>query len=291
MHPRPGRTNHVADIGDGVECARVDVAGLRADDGRTLDPGQRGRDHAPLRVNGNTVSTPATETEQSERLDQRRMGLFSNDHGQRWRADETVRLHVPASPLEHPVSSRSKRREVGDGRPRYETGAAFIRQTEQFAKPTERNAFQHRHCRRNLVHHRVLVPGGRQPVRSDGYRHRSSNDKAEESRRRHCDRRRRTHLVKQCERIRSIASTIGQHLFESPYRGDGVGRRTDSSLGNVLAIADSAFGCILQDGPVIDHVCLVLCNSESRLTTSKRDRRMPVWELESRSGATSRNNA
>jgi len=109
------------------------------------------------------------------------MGLRADNNRDRWRAEEAVRLDIPADPFQHRVARRGERREVRHRAPGDECRAAPGRQAENVEEPAPGDLLQRRADRADRGHAGVLVPRPREPVRSQRRRQGTADDKAEEA--------------------------------------------------------------------------------------------------------------
>src|SRR5215218_5295508 len=96
VHVHPGVTSRVADVIQRIESARVDVAGLGADDSRSRRLGQGGtegiRPHAALFVRGYGAQARGTETQKAEGPVYGNVPLLADQNSYPGRAQETIGL-------------------------------------------------------------------------------------------------------------------------------------------------------------------------------------------------------
>ena len=90
VEPGAGGAGGVADGGERIAGAAVDVAGLRANDGAVVERRQAVGAHAALRVGGHDDHALATEAEHAERLGDGDVDLFADDDRERRGAEEAV---------------------------------------------------------------------------------------------------------------------------------------------------------------------------------------------------------
>ena len=122
MHPRTALARPFDDLGERIERAGVDFAGLSADDDRPLNVGKFRGNHAALIVGRNAYHSITAKTDERQRLQQRRVGLLASDNGQLWGAEQPAGRHVPPGRSELLVAACSKAGRVGDGCTRDESG-------------------------------------------------------------------------------------------------------------------------------------------------------------------------
>ena len=174
------------DLGEHVEGAAVDVAGLRADDLRPLALAQRGRepsgDHAPLTVGRDDADAVGAEAEQAAGAGDRDVGVGADQHAQAGRALQPVGFDVPAGGREHRVARRREARDVRHLAAGDKTDAARRGHAEELDHPAGRDRLGDDERRRHRHAARVLVPGGGQPVGGHGDRQRAADDEAEVAR-------------------------------------------------------------------------------------------------------------
>ncbi len=188
VDPRAALVGDRDQLVERVECAGVDVAGLGADDDRSIDRGERLaegiRSHPALVVRGDPADpiALATESEHLERGVDRDVRPFVGDDRDRRGALQSLPLDVPADASQDAVACRGERREVGHRRPGHEPDARLGRQPEQLDEPAAGDLLGDRRGRRDDVQAGVLVPGAGQPVGAERGRRAAADDEAEVAR-------------------------------------------------------------------------------------------------------------
>ena len=99
VHPRAGGSRARDNVGERIERAGVHVAGLQTDDRPIVERGQRVGAHAALPIGGDARDAGAAEAEHAERLERGDVDFVTDDDGDRRRAEEPLRLDVPAGAL------------------------------------------------------------------------------------------------------------------------------------------------------------------------------------------------
>ena len=135
VHPGPRPRARGDDRRGRVEGAGVDVAGLQADDRALVERGQRVGAHAPLAVHRHPHDALAAEAEHPERLEQAHVHLVAHDHAQRRRAEQPLRLDVPALAREQRVARGGEAAEVRHRGAGDEADAGAGREREHVEQP------------------------------------------------------------------------------------------------------------------------------------------------------------
>src|SRR5207248_2619331 len=104
VHPGAGGVRPLDNLGDGIERTRVHVSRLDADDRRTAYFRKRIRAHPSLSIDRNLDDPTPAEPQDAERFADGGMRLGRDHNGHQWRAEESVRLHIPTRTLEHRMS-------------------------------------------------------------------------------------------------------------------------------------------------------------------------------------------
>ena len=139
----------VGDLLERVAGAGVDVARLRADDRRPVEP-LAGPTEAPRASSAPAPST-ATGTTQAvprpRKRSARSIVVCRSSPTTTWtrrRTDQAALLDVPAGPLEHGVPCRAEGGEVGHLAAGHEAEGDVVRQAEQLGHPGARDLLDHR---------------------------------------------------------------------------------------------------------------------------------------------------
>src|SRR3990172_6654662 len=103
MDPGATPAQPSANLADGVEPAGVDVARMEADDGRTVDWRQLVGDDSPLSVGRDTDHPFASQPEHAQRFENAHVHFIADDDRDWWRAEQPLRLDVPALRFEQGV--------------------------------------------------------------------------------------------------------------------------------------------------------------------------------------------
>ena len=162
-----------------IERAGVHIAGLGADDGRTLQLGQSLHAHAALVIDGHPDHPVPPEPEHAQRLEQGGVRLLAHHDGDFRRSMEPAPVHVMAVREQHGPAVGRERGEIGHRRPGDERGPRIRRQVERFQHPPRRDPLDCRADRRAHFAEGVLVPRGREPVRGQGGRQDAAGHEAE----------------------------------------------------------------------------------------------------------------
>ena len=188
VHVDPGLAlvRDVRDLAHGIEGARVDVAGLGADDRGPAQRGQRAPQlvhvHPALAVGSHAHRAAAAQAEHAQRGDDGDVRLLADHDVHEGRAREAVLLDVPARAREHGVSARGQAGEVRHLTAGHEAHAAGGGEAEELEQPARGHLFRHGHGRAAGVQAGVLVPGRDQPVRGQRGGHAPADDEAEVAR-------------------------------------------------------------------------------------------------------------
>ena len=229
VQPRAGFARALRDRLERVECARVEVARLRADDRRRAERRERVGAHAALAVDGHAHEAVATEADEAERLDQRGMRLLADHDGDRRRAEEAVGLDVPVLAGEHRVARRRERAEVRHRRAGHEGAGAASggrrSRASSRARPTPAVPSPATARRR-----RRSDPRPRRASWPPAPRAASADHEAEEARAGDAHRGRRAELVEQREHVAGLARAAGngsrRPCSRATAAGDGATGRT-----------------------------------------------------------------
>ena len=182
----PALTRCRRDLAHGVEGARVDVAGLRADQGRAGFArqclGQGVRAHRALAVHRNAFGAARTEARHPQRVQQRGMHLLAHQDPHAGRSGQPVRLDVPPGVGEQAVARRDDPDQVARGGARREADGRVDRQAERLEDPPLRDCVDGRSGRRGRAREDVLVPARDEPVRGQCRREAPAGNEAEVAR-------------------------------------------------------------------------------------------------------------
>lgn len=142
-------TASACDSGHWIERARVQLAGLRDDDGGPFALSQcrseRGCVHLPVSVRGNARGSLA-EAQIPQSCRNSRVRVFAEEHSHARRTGKPFGFHVPTRPCQHRAArgreaNEARHRGAGD-----EADGAFPRQPQDVEQPSCGNLF--RHCSR-----------------------------------------------------------------------------------------------------------------------------------------------
>src|SRR4051812_45637522 len=112
MHPCALRLDARTYLTDRVEGSGVDVACLDTDDARTRQIWNSVGAHAALIVDRHPNDAIASEPDNAERLEQRRVGLGADDQGDLRSAEETVGFDIPPRLSQNRVAGSGERRHM-----------------------------------------------------------------------------------------------------------------------------------------------------------------------------------
>jgi len=257
VHPRAPLPGPRHDVREGIEGARVHLSGLSAYHRRSRHVrGEVPGPDPPLVIGRDPADPLSPQPHQSQGPDQRGVRVLPDDHGQLWRPEQPVRLHVPAGLRQLLIPGRREGGGIGHGRPGQEHRGAAGRQAEQLGQPPGHHLVQARGDRRHDRQRRVLIPGRRQPVRAQRHRVRAAGDKAEVTAARARYGGRRSRLVQQGQRGGRVPAQLGQWLVEprEPGQRRGVGRyRAFVQPGQVVSGAPGYLGQQRPDLGVGQH--------------------------------------
>src|SRR5207253_6343967 len=98
------------DLLEGIERARVHVAGLGAHDRRAVEPAEglaeRVGPHPALLIGGDAMNASSAKTEHLERREDSDVRFVADDHADRRRAKQPVLLDMPAGLFELGMATR-----------------------------------------------------------------------------------------------------------------------------------------------------------------------------------------
>ena len=246
VHPCARGVRLRANLRNGVERARVHVARLHAHDGRTGNRRQFFQAQAALSVDRHLHDPAASEAEHAERFCDRWMHFLADDDGDRRRAEEALRLDVPACALEHRVPRRGKCTEIGNRRAGDERARRLAREREHVQQPSQRHLLDVRCAGRRAVIRAVLIPRVGQPVGRERRRKRAADDEAKKSRARHAHCRGRAGLVEQAQSRRRVGRVPRQRLVERAQPGDRRRGRRHGAAFQIVEITDRAVRGVAQ---------------------------------------------
>ena len=118
-----------------VERAGVHIAGLRADDCRAVQIGERICAHAALAIDRRPDRPVPSEPEHAQRLEQRGVRLLARHDGDFRGSMEPVSVRVMAVREQHRAAVGGKRGEVRHRRPGHKRGPRIGRQVERLQQP------------------------------------------------------------------------------------------------------------------------------------------------------------
>src|SRR5260370_27589863 len=121
------------------------------------------------------------EPEQSQRLQHRRVNLFSDNDCDRRRSCESLFFHIPTDVAKDPESSGSKCGYIRHLRAGDKSSTASGRKAEEFQEPGEDDVLEICGNRRKIEETGVLVPRGSQPLGRDSNGKSATNDPSEET--------------------------------------------------------------------------------------------------------------
>ena len=256
VKPRAGSLDRIGDRVQVVERAGVDLAELRAHDGRARLAGELLAecvgDHAALRVSGHEPDRVGSEPEEADGAVDRAVALGSGDHADRRRSGEAVCLGVVAGSLEHVVARGGKRRPVRHLAARHERERRLLGNPEQLLQPAPGDLFDDRGGRGRQGEPGVLVPDGREPVRRERDRERAADHEAEVAPARHLGQPRLGVAGERLDHLERVGRPFGKRRVE------GLAQLVDRRLGpdgqvrNGLDVRDSELRGALQQ-PAIIH--------------------------------------
>src|SRR5579859_3512123 len=108
MRPGAGCVSERDQLGQWIERAGVDIAGLEADDGRPVKLWEGIGAHASLVIRRHAQHALAPQPQQAKRLEDGSVRLLAHDDRDRWSAKEAPRLHIPTSPRQHGMARGSQ---------------------------------------------------------------------------------------------------------------------------------------------------------------------------------------
>ena len=252
MDPCAGRAGLRADGGGGIECAGVDVAGLKAEDSAAGEVREGVGAHAAVGVDGHADHALAAEAEHAQGLDEGGVRLIADDDGELGRAEEAVVLDVPAGALEKGVAGGGEGAEVGHGGAGNDGARRAGGQAEQIAGPLDGGVFEGDGRGRLALHGGVLVPGADQPGRSHRGRQAAAVDKAEVAASAVGDGGGRAVLGEQAGDFGGIGWGIRQRAGEGAKHGYGIRAR---GYGTVVDRADVIGGRLGGDFERSHTIC------------------------------------
>ena len=169
----------------------------------------------------------ASESDQTERLAHRAVGVLSDHHGDWWCAEQTVALRIPPCPLEEFVTCCRHARRVGDRGAGDESDVCVAGQPEDVEQPASSDVVQLRRRRGHHGQRGVLIPCIDQECGAQSDGERGAVDKAEVVRPRRHHRRWVGHFAQQSKCVGWIRRPVGERLVERIESGQrcSVGRR------------------------------------------------------------------
>ena len=187
VQPRAVAFREVGHGGEWVEVAGVHLSGARDHDGGRVTERlelalERHEVESPDPVGRELPHGIPPEPEHRERLRVARMHVAGAENGHPRQAAEAVHVHVDALSEAPPPPCAGQCREVRHGGAGGEDPAPRRRQTEELLQPAERDRFEMTAQRGCHPGPRVLIPGGREPVRAERRRRRATVDEVEEPR-------------------------------------------------------------------------------------------------------------
>ncbi len=169
MEPGAALACRGRDLRDRIERAGIHVPRLRADDAEARRRSQRRgkfrRAHAALLVGRDALQPLRAEAQHPKRGEDRVVRLVAHDDVNRWRAEQPLRVHIPAGVGEQMLTRRRQTREVRHLAAGDESHAPRGRQPGEIAEPRRGDLFDDRHDRRQRVDAAVLIPRGRRESR------------------------------------------------------------------------------------------------------------------------------
>ena len=115
-----------------------------------------------------------------------RVGVIADQHVDRWGAEQSVGLDVPADAAQHRTARGGEADEVGDGCAGNKPDGRLARKIQQVEQPLRGNGLSRRGGGRGFVVAGVLSPRSGQPVSRDANGMRGADHPAEEPRTGHC---------------------------------------------------------------------------------------------------------
>ena len=186
VDPRPSRLRKLARLGERVERAAVELAGLQADDRRrlgvTVELGlERGQGDATRVVRRDLDDRIGADAEKPQGSVDRRMAELRGEYANRRGAGQAGALGVDAARGEQVLAGGRERRHVRHLAAGDEGERRLGRQREQLPQPLAAAFLDDRSRRRRRVDGRVLIPGHGEPVRRHRSRERAADHPAEEA--------------------------------------------------------------------------------------------------------------
>jgi hypothetical protein len=169
-----------------VECARVDLTGLRNDDNRSL-AARKGflegsRQYAALVVGCNPDNSVVTKAQELESREHSRVRVVTDDHLNRWCPEQAISLHIPTNLTENLAASGCKTYEVRDSCSCHKPDRCLSGQVEDIEQPARSDRLGGGCCWSDHVITCGLPPCDGEPISRDTDRVRASDHPAEEAR-------------------------------------------------------------------------------------------------------------
>ena len=187
VQPRSVPSGQVGHRLDGVERARVHLAGVGHDDGRRSVEGderslQRRHVEATAAVGGETVHVAAADAQHRQRLQGAGVDIAAAEHRQRRQSGQARLLDVGAMHGRPPMTGCREGGEVGHRGARGQHATPAGRQREEVLEPVDGDGFGAGRQRRVDPREGVLVDGAGQPVGGEGGRRHAAGHEMEHAR-------------------------------------------------------------------------------------------------------------
>ena len=186
VHPCLFGVRDLADAAQRVNRAGVHVAGLRGDDDRSIERGQRALErlgaHPPLLVGVDLDRVARAQAEHAQRGVDGDVRFRAGDDVHTRRAGQPVLLHVPTGAAQHGVARRGERGEVRHLAAGHEADAGGAREVENVEEPLGGDLLADGVRGRGGEEAGILIPRRGEPVGSEGDGQRAADDEAEVAR-------------------------------------------------------------------------------------------------------------